>query len=229
MFLLDDLISLVYPRICLACGNSLVKSEQVICTSCNFHLPKTNFHLERENMVSKLFWGRVNIQNAASYYYFQKGSKIQHLIHQLKYNNRKEVGIYIGKQYGAELKNSQLFGNIDLIIPVPLHKKKLKRRGYNQSDIFAEGLADSLNVKVYKDILFRAVDTDSQTRKSKFSRWENVKEIFQINNKDILKGQHILLADDVVTTGATIEACATTLLEIPDTKVSVVTIACANS
>jgi len=229
MFLLDDLISLVYPRICLACGNSLVKSEQVICISCNFHLPKTNFHLERENMVSKLFWGRVNIQNAASYYYFQKGGKIQHLIHQLKYNNRKEVGIYIGKQYGAELKKSQLFGNIDVIIPVPLHKKKLKQRGYNQSEIFAEGLADSLNVKVYKDILFRAVETDSQTRKSKFNRWENVKEIFQLKNTDILKGQHILLADDVVTTGATIEACATTLLEIPGTKVSVVTIACADS
>jgi len=227
MFFLEDILSLIYPRLCMACGNSLFKNEETICTHCCYHLPKTNFHLLKDNSVSKLFWGRVKIESAASYYFFQKESKTQKLIHQLKYQKQKEIGIYIGKQYGYELMKSEFFNTIEVIVPVPLHQKKFKKRGYNQSELFANGLSQSMRVEVNTDALFRAINTDSQTKKSKYNRWENVKDIFQIKNAEHLQNKHILLVDDVVTTGATIEACASKLLTIEGTKISIATIACA--
>ncbi len=211
----------------MACGHSLYHNEEVVCTSCNYHLPKTNFHIDRDNPVSKLFWGKINIISAASLFYFQKGTKVQHLIHQLKYNKQKEIGIYLGKQYGFELKKSGLFDGADLIIPVPLHWKKLKRRGYNQSELFAEGLSISMNIPILLNMLHRELDTDSQTKRSKYNRWENVKNIFTLRHPEQLKGKHIILADDVVTTGSTLEACASTILDVQDTRISMVTIAFA--
>ena len=211
----------------MACGNSLFKNEETICTLCCYHLPKTNFHLLKDNSVSKLFWGRVKIESAASYYFFQKESKTQKLIHQLKYQKQKEIGIYLGKQYGYELMKSEFFNTIEVIVPVPLHQKKLKKRGYNQSELFAKGLSQSMQVEINTDALFRAINTESQTKKTKDNRWENVKDIFQIKNAEHLQNKHILLVDDVVTTGATIEACASMLLTIEGAKVSIATIACA--
>jgi ComF family protein len=158
-------------------------------------------------------------------YLFNKGGKIQHLIHQLKYRGKKEIGISLGKIYGQELKISPLFSLSTVIVPVPLHKNKLKKRGYNQSEAFAQGLAESMGIENYADALIRTHLTQTQTKKSRYERWQNVEEIFQVIAPDKLEGKHVLLVDDVVTTGSTLEACANKILDIPNTKVSVVTIA----
>ena len=137
--MLNDFISLFFPDLCLACGEPLNKSEKFICTRCEFHLPKTNFHSDSENPVAQLFWGKFELEAASSLYYFQKESKVQHLIHALKYKGHHKLGVFIGNNYGLTLKDADLFENIDFIIPVPLHKKKLRKRGYNQSEAFAKG------------------------------------------------------------------------------------------
>jgi ComF family protein len=227
--MLNDFISLIFPKVCASCGNSLYKNEHAICTYCMYQLPKTNYHLDDENKIAKLFWGRVPIHSASAFYEFNKGGKVQHLIHQLKYKGNKEVGITIGKIYGYELKQNAQFNTVTTIIPVPLHFKKEKKRGYNQSQLFAEGLASSMNVDCNFKTLFRVLESQTQTRKSRYNRWKNVESIFQLKNADELKGQHILLVDDVITTGATLEACAQTLLQIPDVKVSIATIAFASN
>ncbi len=144
--MLNDFISLIFPHVCASCGKSLYKNERSICTYCAYHLPKTNFHLDNENPIAKIFWGRINIHSAGAYYGFNKGSKVQHLIHQLKYKGKKDVGVTIGKWYGNDLKQNTDFNTVDVIIPVPLHPTKEKKRGYNQSNYFAEGLAHSMNV-----------------------------------------------------------------------------------
>lgn len=223
---IDDLISLFYPRICLACGNTLFRHEDTICTYCLFHLPKTNFHKDDDNPVSRIFWGRVPLASATAYYHFGKGGKVQHLIHQLKYKGHQEIGVYIGKLYGLELMESPFFSGIDTVIPVPLHKSKQRKRGYNQSEQFAIGLSASMLAELDVHSLYRTFASETQTRKSRFNRWENVKEIFALRDEMNLKDKHILLVDDVITTGATIEACAAMLLKIPGVRVSVAAIAC---
>jgi len=227
--MLNDFISLIFPQVCASCGNSLYKNEHTICTYCIYHLPKTNFHLHNDNPIAKIFWGRINIHSAAAYYGFNKGGKVQHLIHQLKYKGQKEVGFAIGKLYGFDLKKSADFNTVDTIIPVPLHPKKIKKRGYNQSESFAEGLANSMEVNADFKTLYRAHESETQTRKSRFSRWQNEASIFQLKELKSLEGKHVLLVDDVVTTGATLEACAQTLMQIPGIKISIATIAFANN
>lgn len=227
--MLNDFISLIFPQVCVSCGNSLYKNEQTICTYCVYHLPKTNFHLDNDNPIAKIFWGRINIHSAGAFYGFNKGGRVQRLIHQLKYKGRKEVGFTVGKLYGYELKKCDNFSTVDTIIPVPLHSKKLKKRGYNQSESFAEGLAASMEVNADFTTLFRAHESETQTKKSRFNRWQNVETVFQLKDWKTLEGKHILLVDDVVTTGATLEACAQTLLQIPGIKISVATIAYASN
>lgn len=223
----NDFISLFYPNNCLACGNNLFKNEHIICTSCLFHLPKTNYHLEKENQISKIFWGRTNIEMATACYFFIKSSKIQHLIHQLKYKGKKEIGIYIGEIYGKELIKSENFQNIDIIIPVPLHTKKERIRGYNQSEMFAIGLSSGMNIPFNTQTLIRTYASETQTKKNRFKRWENVKEIFDLKNPENIENKHILLIDDVITTGATLEACANILNTINGVKISIASIAFA--
>ena len=223
--MLNDFLSLIFPKVCAACGKSLFKSEESICTYCLYHLPKTNFHLYTDNPVVKLFWGRTNIYSASSLYSFSKGSKVQHLIHQLKYRGKKEIGQTIGKYYGKELKVAPMFSSADVVIPVPLHLQKLKKRGYNQSEMFAQGIAESMNAETSGEILIRTFASETQTKKSRFARWKNVEEVFKVILPEKIKGKHILLVDDVITTGATLEACANKILEVPGTKVSVATIA----
>ncbi len=227
--MLNDFISLIFPQVCVSCGNSLYKNEQTICTYCVYHLPKTNFHLDNDNPIAKIFWGRINIHSAGSFYGFNKGGRVQRLIHQLKYKGRKEVGFTVGKLYGYELKKCDNFNTVDTIIPVPLHPKKIKQRGYNQSESFAEGLAASMEVESDFKTLFRAYESETQTKKSRFNRWQNVESIFQLKDWTALEGKHILLVDDVVTTGATLEACAQVLMQIPRIKISVATIAYASN
>lgn len=222
-----DFINLFYPRLCEACGNYLFKNEETICTRCLFHLPKTDFHLNKNNPVSILFWGRVNINYATSYYTFSKGSQFQKLIHKLKYHNKKEIGITLGKHFGESLKKSDFFKDIDVIIPVPLHPKKEKIRGYNQANLVAIGLSKSMLKPIESNNLIRKIHTESQTKKNKLERWENVDNIFELVEPSSLINKHILLVDDVVTTGSTLESCANALLKAEGAKVSIATLAYA--
>jgi ComF family protein len=223
---LNDFFSLIFPRVCMACGINLLKHEECICTFCNYHLPKTNFHLEQDNPVTLLFRGRSPVHSAASLYFFSKGGKVQHMIHQLKYRGQKEIGQYLGKHYGKELLKSPLFNTADVIIPVPLHYKKLRKRGYNQSEYFARGLAESMNISIDVKTLVKTTKTESQTKKTKFKRWENVKEVFNITHSEHLINKHVLLVDDVITTGATLESCMLHLSKIPGIKISIASLAC---
>jgi ComF family protein len=222
-----DFISLVFPRVCASCGNTLLRHEACICNFCLVHLPATDFHHHSDNPASRLFWGRALVHHVASLYYFHKGSRVQHLVHLLKYKGKEEVGVFLGKHYGNELQKSPLFADVDVIIPVPLHPKKLRKRGYNQSEVFARGLSQSMQAVTDNRTLLRITATDTQTRKSRFRRWENVSEVFALHQPEHLAGKHLLLVDDVVTTGATLEACVQELLKCKDVKVSIATIACA--
>lgn len=222
-----DFISLIYPRICVCCGNSLWKHEKIVCNACGFRLPRTNYHLELENPVSRVFHGRVPIESAAAFLLFNKGNKVQGLVHQLKYKGRKDVGVWLGEEYGQVLRHSPFFTGIDLIIPVPLHKKKLMQRGYNQSDQFALGLSKRMQIPMENKILVRNKSTSTQTRKGRYDRWKNVEDIFSLVRPEKIQSRHILLVDDVITTGATLESCIATLRSVPGVRVSVATIATA--
>ncbi|MBW6459277.1 MAG: ComF family protein [Bacteroidales bacterium] len=227
--ILEDVFGLFFPNTCMGCGRPLYRGEAVICSLCHFHLPKTYFHNDPDNPLNKAFWGRVNLEMAAAYLYFQKGGVVQHLLHQLKYQDHPEIGITIGKWYGKELNWASEFRYADLIIPVPLHRRKLRKRGYNQSQMFAEGLAAVMKAGTDTGCLYRKVHSQTQTRKARYNRWENVENIFALRNGHKLEGKHILLVDDVVTTGATLESCAQALLTVPGVKISVATIAFASS
>lgn len=224
---ISDFISLLYPRICFACGNTLFRHENVLCTHCLFELPKTNFHRFPDSPLDKVFWGRVPLQRTAALYYFSKGGKVQHLIHQLKYKGQREVGIYMGKLLGRDLKAEPGFDSIQAILPVPLHPRKQRKRGYNQSEQFAFGLSESMGISLDVHSFIRTVATDTQTRKSRFARYENVKEIFRVTHPEKLENRHLLLVDDVITTGATLESCANILLQVPGVRLSVAAIAYA--
>lgn len=223
----NDFVSLIFPRSCLACGNSLFKHESSICTMCLHQLPKTSFHTQEDNMVVRHFWGKVPIEAGASLYYFEKGGKVQNLLHQFKYKKFTEVGIELGTLYGKELKKSPPYNTCDYIIPVPLHKSKLKKRGFNQSAVFAEGLSQSMGVPALSDNLVRLVATETQTKKHAYERYQNTSEIFQLTQPEQLKDKHVLLVDDVITTGSTLEACIGAIQKAENVKVSVATIACA--
>ena len=201
--------------------------ENMICTDCRFTLPFTNFHLQPDNIVAKQFWGKVELQGAYALYYFAKGGKVQNLMHHFKYKGMQEIGVLLGNIAGEQLVKNNIFNSVDVIIPVPLHKNRLKERGYNQSTCFANGLAQKLNAAVDDDNLVRVKSTETQTHKSRFSRFENMQEVFKIINPEKLIGKHILLVDDVVTTGSTLEACSLQLLKIEGLKLSIATIAYA--
>lgn len=224
---LTDLLGLVFPNLCSACGQPLVRNEEVICVSCNHRLPRTDFHFFEDNPVSRIFWGRVNLHAATSFLYFNKGGKVQHLIHQLKYKGNKEVGIYLGRLLGRDLKSGGLLKEVEVVIPVPLHPKKQHQRGYNQSQQIAIGIADAMNIPYSFQNLIRNTFTESQTRKSRYSRWQNVSGKFTVLYPHKLEGMHVLLIDDVLTTGATLEACAQELAGVSGIKISVATLAYA--
>jgi ComF family protein len=219
-------INLIYPSCCPACNLALLNPDDFICTHCRYHLPKTNFHLHQINPVHKKFDGRIIVNAATSFLYFFKGGITQELIAKLKYKGRKDVGIFIGELYGYDLLESELFNAVDIIIPVPLHKDKFKKRGYNQSEQFAEGLSNSMKIPTDFNSVIKKTASATQTTKRRYERWKNVQDVYFLNDLEIFKDKHVLLVDDVVTTGSTLEAAATVLLTIPGIKISFATIAC---
>jgi ComF family protein len=224
---LADFISLLFPQLCSACGESLVANEKLICTDCLYNLPFTNFHLQPDNIVAQQFWGKINLQAAYALYYFAKGGKVQNLMHHFKYKDMHQIGNLLGSIAGGQLAKNDVFNSVDFIIPVPLHKSRLKQRGYNQSACFADGLAQKLNGTVEINNLVRIRATETQTHRSRFARFENMQEVFTVNDPAKLVDKHVLLVDDVVTTGSTLEACGIQLLNIPGLKLSIATIAYA--
>ncbi len=220
-----DFLNLLYPRFCQSCQKILLKNENVVCTGCLHDLPVTNYHADNENATYKVFYGRINVEHATSLLLFEKKGKVQQLIHNLKYRRQEEVGDFLGKWLGKELLNTPGFGDITAVVPVPLHKAKLKKRGYNQVTLFGKQVADALQVPYVDTVLLKRSVSSSQTLKNRFTRWGTMEETYEIEHPELLHNAHILIVDDLVTTGATLEACAVKLLSIPGVKISVATMA----
>ena len=214
-----------YPHTCTGCGSDFLDEANQLCLHCFNDLPETHFAQYPDNPIEKIFWGRLPVSAAHSQFYFAKESLLQHLIHQLKYKGNKEIGVYLGELMWQTLLNSSRFKNIDVIIPLPLYPDKERKRGYNQAAVIAEGMSLIMNVPVVTDNIMRRRFTETQTKKHRAERWKNVAESFLAGKPEKLTGKNILLVDDVVTTGATLEACGTSLLEIPGVKLYIATLA----
>lgn len=226
--MLNDFISLLYPRVCISCGHLLYKHEEHICSYCHINLPKSHFHKTEENALAKLFYGRVPVVSVSAHYLFHKQSGIQKILHQIKYKNNAELAIQVGRWHGQDLMEMDLYQSVDVILPVPLHEKKLRQRGYNQSEKFAQGISESMKKEMDTTSLIRGKYTNTQTKKSKQERWENVEDVFELKSMEGLKNKHVLLVDDVITTGATLEACCRSLMKIENIKISIASIAFAD-
>ncbi len=226
-----DFIHLFLPDCCLTCQATLVRGERLICTSCFYALPQTIDHDDPNNAVAQKLLGRLPIEHAMALYKFRKEGKIQQLIHHLKYKNKPAVGVALGRRYGMLLQEERgLANSFDLIVPVPLHSSRLRQRGYNQSDFFAQGLSETLHVPWSNQYLHRGKSTITQTKKGRVGRFRNIEGSFYVaaENRKEVQGKHLLLVDDIITTGATLVACGTTLLAAGATKISVATIATAD-
>lgn len=223
--MIKDLFNLFFPKVCLACTNLLTDNEKYVCTSCRHDLPVTDYHKDGSDQVKKLFYGRVKLEYATALLRFQKKGIVQHLLHNLKYKGHQEIGTFFGQWLGEELSKTEGFIDIDTVVPVPLHKRKLKKRGYNQVALFAQEIAHALNADYCDNVLIKINNTTSQVRKSRLARWTSSDEIFSVQNLDSVNHKHILLVDDIITTGATIEACANQLLKAKHIKLSVASMA----
>jgi len=223
--LVDGITYLFFPRLCAGCNHPLVRSEEVICIRCESLIPFTNYHQIDRNETAMRLWGRCAFSHATSLSYFAKEGLLQHLIHNLKYAGKTEAGFYLGKHLGRAIKEQ--YWNIDLIIPVPLHRKKEQKRGYNQSLHICLGIAEILQVPVDDSSVQRNRFTESQTDKNREERLQNVRDAFTVVNPEKVKNKHVLLVDDVLTTGATMETCANCILKASDTQVSIATLAIA--
>lgn len=226
--MIKDFFNLFFPNICPLCGLNMSNSDKIFCFACKNNLPKTNYHLyPDDNNIHQIFWGRTEIKYAFAFCYYTKALKIQKIIHLLKYKNKPEIGEEMGRIYAQYLIEKDFIKEIDYIIPVPLHSKKKRKRGYNQSETFANGLSEITKIPVENEILIRNIYTETQTKKSRLKRWENVKEIFELSNPEKIKNKHILIVDDVITTGSTIEACVNEIKKAENVTVSVASIAVA--
>jgi ComF family protein len=225
--ILNSTQHLFYPHICSGCGSDLLEADNKLCLKCIHDLPHTGFADLPNNPVEKYFWGRIPFSAAYSQFYFSKEFLIQHLIHQLKYKGETEIGFYLGEMMGKTLLNSKRFSSIDALIPLPLHAGKEHKRGYNQATVICNGMSAIMNVPVLNRAVIRRYATETQTRKHRTERWENVKQSFKVVKENELAGKHLLLVDDVITTGATLEACGLVILETSDVKLSIATLAYA--
>ena len=225
----ESIINLFFPKVCSGCSSFLLSNENVICTVCRHDIPLTNHHLNPENDAFKKFYGRIPVVHASALFYFHKKGIVQELIHNLKYNGHEEIGTILGEWYSEELKNIESLQSVDEIIPVPLHRKKLKERGYNQVTAFGKALSSSLNIDFNDSLLIRNVYSKTQSKKNLLGRTEGIETIFDVSFTGKDHNKHFLLIDDVITTGATLEACSRALLKIPGAKISIVCMAMAQS
>lgn len=225
----ESIINLFFPKVCSGCSSFLLANENVICTVCRHDIPLTNHHLNPENDAFKKFYGRIPVIHTSALFYFHKKGIVQELIHNLKYKGHEEIGTILGEWYAEDLKNIKLLESVDEIIPVPLHRKKLKERGYNQVTAFGEAISSILNIDYNDSILIRNVYSKTQSKKTLLGRTEGIENIFDVVFTEKNHNKHYLLIDDVITTGATLEACSRALIKIPGAKISIVCIAMAQS
>lgn len=223
----ESLLHFLFPHICSGCGTDLLSSESNLCMHCIDAMPETNFEIHPNNPVEKKFWGRLPVVNATAQYYFTKESLIQNLMHQVKYKRNKELGLQLGRLMGGSIKKSDRF-NVDALIPLPLFPAKEKRRGYNQSALLCDGMAEVMNIPVLNDIIIRPQFTETQTKKGRIERWVNVEGKFALIKPEVIRNKHVLLVDDVITTGATLESCGTELLKTGITRLSIATLCYAS-
>ncbi len=223
--ILEDFISLFYPRYCRGCLNTLVQGEELICTQCLLEMPKSYYHLQHDNPFYRKFRGRLPVRHVMTLYKFVKQGRVQQMLHALKYRHQPEIGERLGRVYGTDLMEAWYRNEFDLIVPVPLHVSRRNQRGYNQSEEFGKGLSQILDVPCDESCMRREALTETQTHKSKLSRWENVNQAFEVINPALITGRRVLLVDDVVTTGATLEACGQMLLGAGCLELSIACIA----
>lgn len=217
---------LIFPHTCLGCGYDEINSKDILCYECISQLPKTGFFNVIENPVEKVFWGRLKILQGGALFYFAKGSLMQHLLFELKYKNNIQVGYFFGRSMGNTLLNATLYNHIDALIPLPLNKEKEKIRGYNQAQIICEGIASIWQKPILNNVVSRIKFTSTQTKQNRIQRWQNMENVFVANNETTdLNNKHILLIDDVITTGATLEACGNALIEAGVKSISIATVA----
>jgi ComF family protein len=224
MFALRQFSHLFFPQVCVSCGDKLLVQEKCICLKCIFKLPKTNNFKETDNALEMLMAGRMPFERIASFCLYSKKGVLAPMMQYLKYRNRDDIGVLLGKMYGEDLRGSDFLQPIDIIVPVPLHQKKLKQRGYNQAEMIAKGLSEATSISISTENLVRTIHNPTQTKLDKSRRWENVKEIFDVKNPGQFENKHILLVDDIITTGSTLEACGVALQECNNLKISVAAI-----
>ena len=221
----SDFISLFFPNYCFGCNGGLVKGEEILCTHCLSELPQLDYFDSSDNPIVQRFIGRVPVKHGWALLKFHKAGIVQNLLHQLKYNNRPEVGERLGKIMGLKIVLHQFESEFDFLIPVPLHKNKKRARGYNQSAMVAKGMAEVMKIMHSDALVERITATHTQTKKNRTERWENVNDAFHVPNQNLIAGKRILIVDDVITTGATIEACAKVLLEAGASEISIACVA----
>ena len=222
---LQNFSELLYPKLCGGCGNHLYENEEVVCVYCRASLPLSGECDFENNASEKLFWGKVSITAAASFLFFQKKSSTQHLLHQLKYQQKENIGEWLGEQFAYSLQSKGRFAAVEIIIPIPLHPSRIKFRGYNQCDAIARGMASVLQIPIVNGVLIRSVATQRQTKKNRFQRFENMESVFSVSQASAIKGKNILLLDDVLTTGATLISAAQVLQQAGSNKLFVGAIA----
>jgi ComF family protein len=206
--ILNDITNVLLPRSCFGCNTHLNRGEQYLCTVCRNHLPLTDYTFNEENPIDRIFYGRIRIKKASSFLFFTENSIVQRLIHHLKYKDQEQIGDFLGDWYGQILKENQFLDKIDIVIPVPLHKRKLAKRGYNQVDAFAKRLAYYLDAEYANGILIKTANTKTQTTKGRMGRWQEDKDLYMLSDDTYLKNKNVLLVDDVITSGATMETCS---------------------
>ncbi|MGL2965527.1 ComF family protein [Flavobacterium sp. XGLA_31] len=227
--MLKHLLNLFFPKSCVGCHSFLLTDEKVLCTQCRHEIPLTNHHLMAQNEVMQKFYGRIPLEFGSALFYFHKKGIVQEMIHQLKYKGHEDISDMVGCWYASELKDLEQMQHIDYIIPVPLHKKRLRERGYNQVEGFGKSLSAKLDIPYDDQLLFRKLHTKTQTKKDLLGRADVISTVFDVNYTEEHHGKHFMLIDDVITTGSTLEACSRALLKIPDVKISIVCMAMAHS
>jgi ComF family protein len=225
----QNLINLFFPKSCAGCHSVLLSDEKVICTVCRHEIPLTNHHKMDDNEVYQKFYGRIPLEFGAALFYFHKKGIVQEMIHKLKYKGQEEISETVGDWYASELKDLNQMATIDYIIPVPLHKKRMRERGYNQVTGFGRALSNQLGIPYDDQLLHRKLHTKTQTKKDLLGRADVISTVFDVDFSDNHHGKHFMLIDDVITTGSTLEACSRALLKIPNVKISIVCMAMAHS